>query len=64
MLRFSILADPQQTIPDGYCSCCEAELWGDEATPDMFGHVLCPECQLFILQRRNRAQAVDCGGVA
>jgi len=64
MLKFSILTDPQQTIPDAYCDCCQAELWGREADPDLFGHVLCPDCQLSILKRYNRAQAADFGGVA
>lgn len=64
MLKFSILADPQQIPPDAYCDICQAELWGREADPDRFGHVLCPECRLFTLRRYNRAQAADCGGVA
>jgi len=38
--------------------------WGREADPDLFGHVLCPDCQLSILKRYNRAQAADFGGVA
>lgn len=62
MLNFMYLADHQQTIPDAYCSCCEAELWGAEADPDLFGHVLCPDCQLAILKRYNRSQAT--GGAA
>lgn len=64
MLKFPILADLQQIPPDAYCDRCQVELWGREADPDMFGHVLCPECQLAIRQRYNRTQAVDSGGVA
>ena len=51
-----------QNFPDDYCVVCQGELWGAEANPDRFGHVICPECRQAALQAYNRQQ--DGGEVA
>lgn len=39
------LGDAQDTEPSGRCEVCRGELYGDEAEPDEWGRVLCPECR-------------------
>lgn len=56
MYKISFLYDSQTLAPDAYCDCCEAELWGREADPDRFGHVLCPECRTMAAKIRNRVR--------
>lgn len=48
------LRDVQQDWPDDYCEVCQGELWGDDADPDEFGRVICPECRHMMLKIRNR----------
>lgn len=47
-------ATATQNFPDDYCVVCQCKLWGTEADPDEFGHVICPECRLMMAKIRNR----------
>ena len=47
-------AAAMQNFPDDYYVVCQSELWGTEADPDEFGHVICPECRLMMTKIQNR----------
>lgn len=45
MSMIQTLDDAQTRPPLDTCERCGGELWGDEAEPDQFGRVYCPECR-------------------
>ena len=44
MKVYAGIDDAQCRPPTGTCMRCGSELWGQEADPDEYGCVYCPEC--------------------
>ena len=54
--------DAQNRPPENTCARCDAPLWGPDAEPDEWGHVICPRCWDW-MERESRWKAARKSGI-